>query len=410
MEAGMMAHATPYVRPYALRDLLDDSFDLYRERAVSLTLVGLSPFIPVLVIAYLMRSYFIPENFFGDISSQAAMMEGLRALFTNGRFWTYLAVMGTLGTLATGTGYLWQCRIAVRQALGEDSSTRASGKGLFLPLLSLLFVETPIVTIISQMVAAFAMGAFLFIGAMIAMLVVLIATGTSHNEASTGYIVGITVLILLGVAVIFSVALTCAVLAFVLPLPVSLVEESPNPFTALGRSFKLVSANYKAQFIALYAFVHFPIILYLLAFILVGLLFLAIRLVFPTFEFSILITMSQMIALALTTALFACFQTLCYLDGRCRVESYDLALLADRIGLGKEFREALVVGAATPAFATVSAHPNYLAAPASDSSPLAAPQQRAVPLLTTVDYSQPPPPLATLTEPEVVPQETPDAP
>jgi hypothetical protein len=90
------------------------------------------------------------------------------------------------------------------------------------------------------------------------------------------------------------------------------------------------------------------------------------------------------------TGLMACLHAVTYVDGLCRTESFDLQVLAERIGLGTEFRRALN-NPAVLATTLRSGQPDYLRDPrAAAPSPYASP---TMPVLTNPSYSQPPPPL-----------------
>jgi protein-disulfide isomerase-like protein with CxxC motif len=83
-----------------------------------------------------------------------------------------------------------------------------------------------------------------------------------------------------------------------------------------------------------------------------------------------------------TTALMSCYQTLVYMDGRCRADNYDLQLLAEEIGMTEEMVQALSNNGTT---VTQAGYPDY-AAPAAIAD-----AGSPAPAMSFPDYSAPPP-------------------
>ncbi|HEY3418893.1 MAG TPA: hypothetical protein VGM23_18620, partial [Armatimonadota bacterium] len=129
-----MAHETTrWVHQYTLRDLVDDTFDLFKERATSLLLVGVIPYILVVIYVFLMRTFFIPENFLPRFDEDA-----LTKLLQYWKFWVFVGGLGAVNAVAFTVGHIAQCRIAVAHALGEEISLARAFRLLAKPFWSLL--------------------------------------------------------------------------------------------------------------------------------------------------------------------------------------------------------------------------------------------------------------------------------
>ena len=81
-----MTQLTSWVHRYTLRDLLDDSFDLFKERVITLLIAGALPYILVVAYQALMRSFVFPGNFLRDYSDAE-----MKNLMGNTEFWFYLS-------------------------------------------------------------------------------------------------------------------------------------------------------------------------------------------------------------------------------------------------------------------------------------------------------------------------------
>lgn len=366
-----MTALTPWIREYSLRDLLDDPFDLFKACAPSLLLAGVLPFSAVVLYLALTRIFLIPGNLLREFTEDA-----FRDMLLNWRFWVFASGLTIVSIIATTIGYLAQCRIATHCALGEAIPLRAAFARLGWAFWSLLFIAIVANLLIS--VVAGTVGS-------VSMVLVIMATALAAaiNSVTLGVVLvaiatGISVL-LVEIALLFS-------LSFFITGPIIIVMESPNPLSALSRSFRMAGANMKAHLVALYAVTRLPLVISFMVFAVVGALVYATDYVSPTFSIVI-----QSLLLGLTSilciAICACAQALIYMDGRCRLEAYDLHVLANSLGLSEAMRQATTPAVSAPARTTQI----FLAAPtAAPVAPVATNQP--VSLRVVVPGLTPPPP------------------
>jgi hypothetical protein len=381
---------TPWVRQYTLRELLDDSFDLFRERAPALLLAGMLPMLMVVLYTAVTRLFVIRENILTELTWDAFT----RAL-ESGPLWGYLFGYSCVLMLALAIGNLAQVRLAYAQATGGTATLHDVFARLGKATLGMLVV----LVAFSLFAGAVSLAVFI-VGA------IFIGIGGAIANASN-MVVGFIAMVLAVVATI--VASLCALALvgiFFITAPVIMAIEHAGPFAALGKSFRFSSANFKAVLGALIVEMHVPVAFFPLALMLAYLLSQMAQALSPTLTVMLVGTIMSGLTMVVFFAMFSCFQVLVFLDARCRAESFDLVLLAQDIGLGDEV-EQLFTRPATPQATPAGNYPNYMATPAAAPS---LPPGPTVPGLTPPqasaafpDYSAPPPPNAAPPAPEPVP-------
>jgi hypothetical protein len=195
--------------------------------------------------------------------------------------------------------------------------------------------------------------------------------------------------------------------ALFLTAPGSLAVDHTGPFAALGKSFHIATANFKAHCVSYLFMQLIPIILlapWLIIVILQEQGALGLH-----FSPAIIDGVSAFCSIAcsvVTLAVYAGYVSLVYLDGRCRQEHFDLLLLARDLGMGEQVEQAFLHG---PAVFTAPSFPNYALAGVPNSAattntapinastfatPIANSSNPQVPPVTVAypDYSAPPPP------------------
>ena len=387
-----MPNMTPWVRQYPLRDLLDDSFDLYKERFATLLLAAVIPFLLVVIYLVLMRVYLFPGNlsqYFPPKNAPPADIFSffIKLLFEN----VYLLGLNILCGMALGFANLLQCRLAVRYALGEKVSLWDA-----LPLLGKPFWSQVLIAVLFTpvlVIATFvALVIIVFITEIIAMITGAIGLLISPNVAPI--IAGITALL---VFLTLSILWTYTVWTPFLAAPVSLTMEKSGPFTAIGRSFSVAFSNFKAHFWSLFIVSQ----TYLVFFALISVAILLIQQLTSHFSTTMTLMFGSIVGISATClylGLQSSLQALAYIDGRCRRENFELRMLARDIGLGEEFEQSFSPGSALPAPA--AGFPDYSAAPtkapiagtpAAPAAPI--PTVPTLPAMAFPDYSAPPPPI-----------------
>ncbi|OPZ86993.1 MAG: hypothetical protein BWY76_00690 [bacterium ADurb.Bin429] len=369
-----MAGMTPWVRQYTLRDLLDDSFDLFRERAATLVLAGMVPALLVVVYAAGVRYFLLPGNLLREFS-----LEALGEMLQNFEFLFYLLGYSLVSWLALSYTYIAQLRIATAEAQGKTLTLNDAYTRMGKPFWSLLLYA-----IIFSFFASVLSSAVMIVG----VIVIGICTALGFLAGDAGGAIGSAT------GMVITALLTLAAYAvagvFFLYAPVTVAVDHEGPFTALGKSFRYASANFKAYFWSLYAYTHLPILF--LPFIgwLVLLILGAGRFVAPSLGFELLYFIGTTLGGIIFFAMLSSLQALIYIDARCRIEGYDLINLARQVGLGDEIARALTQTANRPATA---AYPNYAAVPTVPASVSAAVPGLTAPQSTGgfPDYSAPPP-------------------
>lgn len=369
-----MAEMTPWVHQYTLRELIDDTFDLFRERASTLLLAGVLPFLLLVVYVVLMRVYVIPGNLLEEMLSNDAWEDLLFSkeilLFSFG----FILLSG----LAVSCTYIAQCRIAAWHALGLPVSLPRAFRYLAKPLLGMVVVGMlyGVLAFVALIVAA-------FVGGILVFLLGLLTGGIAGSPAAAAVAIisGLLVWLLAFDSTIFTGV-------YFLVAPVVLAFEHAWPGTAIGKSFQAGQAQTKSYFWALYVITRLPVLIMLAGTALSYLLQGPMAYIAPTAGGMIISLLISALSNIFFAALLACLQTLAYVDYRCRRDALDLQLLAREIGLDSELEAAL---AATPV-TTAPQYPDYAAAPAMAGAPAA-----AVPGLTAPsahaafpDYSKPP--------------------
>lgn len=371
-----MARMTTWVRRYALRDLMDDSFDLFKEQAMSLLLAGLIPSCLVVLYAALMRNYYLPENLLRDYTSEALM-----AALTSPKVIIYLLGYSVCAWVGFSIGYLAQCRLAVRHALGESLRFSRNFTPLMKPFWSFLLVfmtYSALLTIVMLLV--------LFMGTTIVFLLLSPVIVTAQDGPGSTVVIIVAIVIMGALA---SMAYLWVTLQF-LTAPIVLAFEHAGPFTAISRALRQQSANVKAQFFGLYAVSHTPLILFPLVLLVGWLLSLGFDKLWPSIGFEVIGNVVSVVTMVLTTASLACLQALVYVDARCRQEALDLHRLAEEIEMGDEFAR-VYQSSQTPRF--VPRRRFTAAQPVVDAQVERLPSTAAT---GYPDYSAPPPPLETL--------------
>jgi len=365
---------TPWVRQYTLRDLLDDSFDLFRERAATLALAGMIPALLVVAYAAGVRYFLLPGNLLREFS-----LEAVGEMLQNYEFLFYLLGYSLVSWLALSYTYIAQLRIAAAQALGTTLTLNDAYTRMGKPFWSLVLYAIIFSFFSSVLASAVMIVGVIIIGICTALGLLAGAAGGTIGSA-TGFV--ITALLMLGAYTIVGV--------FFLYATVAVAVDHEGPFTALGKSFRYASANFKAYFWSLYAYTHLPILFTPLIAWLVGLILGLGRFVAPSLGFELLYFIGTTLGGIIFFAMLASLQALVYIDSRCRIEGFDLVNLARRVGLGDEIAQALTQTVSRPAAA---AYPNYAAVPAAPASVHAALPGLTAPGATGgfPDYSAPPP-------------------
>lgn len=366
-----MAGMTPWVRQYKLRDLLDDSFDLFRERASTLLLAGVAPALLVVGFVALMLQQ-MPGNFRADFTA-----ESLDEMHLSAEFWYFIVSTYLVSWIAFSFAYIAQLRIAVAQALGLHRTFTDALKLMAKPFWSLL-VASLVFGVIASVVSLVIIAVAFIIAALFA------GIGSLLGEDVGAYI-GVSIGALIGVT--GGLMAFCLIATFFVFTPVVLAQDHRGPFAAIGRSFRMASANYKMYYWSLVTYLHIPMLfLPLIVWIVMALQFLG-----SSVEASLGATLFMNVVSTLATIVFmamlACAQALMYIDARCRIEGFDLVMLAQSLGLGDEVEQALLQAAYKPA---VAAYPNYAATPATPG--LTQPR----PAAGYPDYAAPPVPGAAV--------------
>jgi len=348
-----MASMTSWVHRYTPRELMDDTFDLFKERALDLLIAGLIPGCLIVLYWVLVRTFVFPGNLLTEFSP-----EKIRELLTTWQFWVYIYTLPTLVVMPTALSLalILQCRVAVRHILGDGDSVASAFRLLAKPFFSLFIVSLIfgavqfVALLVAMIINMFVMGIFVAIGG-----IFLVASSASGASAVAGY-----VFMAIGYAVGITVSVTIGLGADVLFLaaPVSLAYEHAGPFKAIGQSFSFAMANFKSHFLALLVIVHAPIILSVLLLILGAAVYVPLQNNMPL-SFEIILSLLGLILVAGCTGLLACLQSVIYLDGRCRRDALDLQLLAAGIGLGETFARLYTHGARMPQVQ----YPNYTGQP-----------------------------------------------
>lgn len=397
-----MARMTSWVRTYTLRDLLDSGFDLFKERFTTLLLAALIPYMLVVVYTVLMRHYVFP----GNLVNMAALKESdpfdLITRFFSPAYFIYTAGVWLLASVAMVLANIAQCRIAAWHALGEPVNLWRAFRRMGKPFWSYLLVSLLAGWIVSTILGIALFVTFVLAG-LLGSLALLIGSQASQSAGVFAQVV-----------TVFLVAATLLTLAIylvwtpLLEFPVSLAHDDAGPFTALGRSFKCAFSNFKTHYLGVFLVSQTCLIFLLLSLAASALLRVGASYFSPTLT-EVLDIVFVIVGQCMFLGLFACFQTLVHVDGRCRKDHLELRVMAQEIGLGAEldaaFSPAMPAGPAMP-------YPDYAraAAPtAASSSPVAPapgpggamppPAAPVVPVRATAfpDYSAPPPADVTAT-------------
>lgn len=386
-----MTLLTSWVHRYTLRDLLDDSFDLFKERGITLLMAGALPY--VLVVAYqaLMRFYVLPGHFLRDYSDIKSML----GLLANTAFWLYVLGLALVGTVAFAVSLLAQCRVASAHVRGETVSWHEVYRGAFVPSLRMIGLAI----VYSFMLAVAAVITYVIAFFILMLVVVLLGVfGFSGEQLGTNLVFIVTVVLLLYASMLLA---TVFVSALFLAAPVLVARGGCGVFAAISRSFRYASANYKANLFALSVLFHLPILFTLLATGLQMLLMYGLQYLAPAAGETVGETITFLVSALSFSAIIACQSALTLLDGQCRVEGLDLQLMAQEMGLEAE---AVAQVLQKPAAPTRKDAPRDLSrhvagAVATPDPPAAAPLYP--------DYFAPPPALAvTTTAPLPVPAES----
>ena len=392
---------TSWVHRYTLRELMDDSFDLFKERAIELLLAGLIPCCLFALYWLLVRTLVFPGNLLTDL-------ETIDELIRMWQFWIFFLVLPGFVVIPVTLSLMliFQCRVAIRHVLGDDYSVIKTFRLLTKPFFSLIvvaivfffmqFAASLVTTIVSLIIIAI----FNMLG------MIFMAASEGSGTISASLIVGI-IIVCLGSLISFALSLMVylGVCALFMAAPVTLAYEHAGPFRAIGQSFNIALSNFKTQFLALYVIFHVPAVLSILMLAITLTLYMPFRYFAPGFSVDIIVTLFLMIFAVICTGMLACLQTLNYIDGRCRRDAFDLQLLAADIGLGEEFARlytpgirlqpvqypnyAVMPNTGSPAPPPIVMPPNYAASPLAGN---AIPSPGAV--MPAPDYSAPPPPVA----------------
>ncbi len=390
-----MARMTLWVHRYPLRDLMDDSLDLFKEALVGLLTVGLLPYLLPFLYVALMRTLYIPGTLLDDPTPEA-----WRALWKNPKFATYMTGSMLLSAVGGLLSYLAQLRYVLDRVLGESGSTWSAFRRPLKPFVSLL-----VVWVIYGALVVIVLGLCIVMAAILAGIAYTLAVTVSTAEAAA--IVAAITMLALGIPLLTLSFLL--VTELFLGAPVALVYERYGPFAALGRSFNIAWKNFRAHFSALYVVTHLPISLVVLLIGAALLLYLPFHFINAPLGNAIITPLFGIVCNAGFFGLLACLQVLCYVDGRCRLDAFDLQLLAGEIGLGAALAQATdarqsavpthypdysrgTAPAQPQVLPAASAYPDYSAPPPPLESPADEGQPEPPPVAVVPESSTPPPP------------------
>ena len=387
-----MAKMTPWVRQYALRDLLDASIDLFKQRAGTLLLAGLIPYAFVIVYLALMRFFFSPGHFEPEGATPLAYFNALRA---NPELIYYNIGFFIISLLAIVVGYIAQCRIAVNHTLQQDSNIGQSYKRMIKPLFSILLIGIFYSVLLSVFIGIAVMAAGVIISIF---ALVLMNSGTAGEM-----LIGIISIIITSLAVLLCYGASAT---YLLAAPVITAVENASPFSAIGRSFNTASSNFRVHFYALLVLQHIPLIIVVLLAMLAGIIQYLLNMLAPVTVLAMVSVLSW-VGIIFMLALFSCLQSLVYLDGRCRRDNLDLLLIGEEIGIGREVAAALS-GNGTYANAPYissagSLFPDYSIMP--DGAPAVPPIDRTAKAEPIEHSASSPGPVAEASETAPLPQE-----
>ena len=263
---------TPQLRPLSVGEMLDAGFRLFNARFVTLVLCVLVPVAPLLIVSTLLQASVNPAAF--DVDSTETVSGGT-ALAGTLIGWTLQYAAAALAIAA--------CFRAISAAyLGEQAGVGESlryGLGRLLPL----FVAWILFLII-------------FLIGFVALFIPCIWLGTKFSMTFP--------------AVMF---------------------ERKGPFRALGRSWSLTRGNFWRTLGTLLVAVLIWFVLQLVVGIFVGAVLGASNSI-SELTVAIVVTLLNLIVLALTYPLWAAVTTVIYYDLRVRNEGFDLQLLAQGMG------------------------------------------------------------------------------
>lgn len=389
-----MARMTPWVRQYALRDLLDSSIDLFKQRAGTLLLAGLIPYAFVIAYMAVMRLFFSPGNF---EPVEATPLAYYNALLANPELIYYNVGFFIISLLAIAVGYTAQCRIAVNHTLLQETTLGQSYRRMFIPLLSLLLIG---------ILYSILLGCFAGVSSMAAGIIIGIITLLLMNVGPAGEtVVGVFSIIIISLAMLLS---TGAASTYLLAAPVIVAVEKTGPFDAIGRSFNTASSNFRTHFTALMVLQHIPIIIIVLLAMIAGIIQYLLNMLAPITVMA-MVSVVSWVGMIIVLSLLSCLQALVYLDGRCRREKFDLLLLGEEIGIGREVAAALSSSAPVSSLHMVTPagtlFPDYSVVTMRAAI---TPPQQSNNAAQPVDYSSPPSPAVDNNDIAAVPEEKAD--
>jgi len=365
---------------------MDSALDLFRTNATTLCLAGVLPYVLLAIYVVVMRHYVVPGNILADY--QHEIMRALQHMDTD-QLWHVLVdntpcfnfLLGYYGALwiAVILSYAVQCRVAIARALGQPLALgrayqHAGGASWRLLIFSLFYA----------LIAGTVFG--------VAMIVLMVPIGMLAGNTSTFF--GIMVAIMVAIVVLGAEAAVILLTVYFLALPIALVNERQGFFAALSRGNRIATSNYKPHAWAFYLISRLPLVILPLLIAVGALIWEGLRYLPASVPLQIVESMVSIAAMVILTGIFAALQALVYLDGCCRVDAFDLQLLAQNIGL--EVDAGQMVRAKLPArtrrnAVTPLTMPNYAASPLPEPPP--APEALPSPVLAFPDYSAPPPPL-----------------
>jgi Membrane domain of glycerophosphoryl diester phosphodiesterase len=263
---------TPQLRPLSVGEMLDAGFRLFRARFTTLILCVLVPVVPLTIVAAAVQASVDPNAF--DLDATTTTDSG-----------TALAgsLVGSLIQFAAAALAIAACFKAISAAyLGERAGAGESLRyalGRVLPLI-------------------------------VAYLVILIIV-----------VVGLVALIIPGIWLAVKLAMVFPVVVF----------ERKGPFGAIGRSWTLTRENWWRTFGALAVIF---LITFVMQLVLAGLVagILGASESVSELTAAIVLTLVNLITLALTYPLWASVTSVVYYDLRVRNEAFDLHLLAQGMG------------------------------------------------------------------------------
>jgi hypothetical protein len=263
---------TPQLRPLSVGEMLDAGFRLFRARFGTLMVCVLAPVVPFTILGTILQAS-VDENAF-DVNAPASTVD-------SGTAFAGTIVAAVVQSAAIALAIAACFKVISAAYLGERAGAGESLRYALSRVLPLIVAYIVLVVIVS---------------------------------------VGTVLLIIPGIFFAVKLSMTFAALVF----------ERTGPFGSIGRSWSLTSGNFWRTFGTL-------LVVFLITFIVQLLLVGVITGILGASDSSeiavaIVLTLVNLLALAITYPLWAAVVSVVYYDLRVRNEGFDLQLLAQGVG------------------------------------------------------------------------------